>query len=135
MKALTCPHCGNHRIVTTKVPKDVIVVVPCPSCGELVVLFRNKAIALNREIVEKGSFEDRKIHFAEIIAEFLESGMFTSLTESSHPEGFEFPAQDGKPEALFEEHDEPITEREFERFVRVDLKRIDEASYFRKHFG
>ncbi|MCP4640951.1 MAG: hypothetical protein GY851_10980 [bacterium] len=136
MKAVACPHCGNHKIVTTKVPRDVVVVVPCPACSELVVMFRGKAIALDRETVENGSFEDRKDHIAGIIAEFLEPGMFSGSLDQSSPGGFGFAA--GGSEDLSEDDDEdttPISQKELDKFVRVDLKRLDEPGYFREHFG
>ena len=140
MNVVMCPHCGNQRIVTSKVPRDVVVVLPCPACNELVVLFRNKVIALNRQIIESGTFEERKAHIAEIIAEFLEPGMFglPARPEPDEPpaaydeedeEDIEEPAADHPPK------DTPITQSEVDRFVRFELKRIDEAEYFRKYFG
>src|SRR3990172_6135854 len=76
MRVCTCPHCGNPRIVTSKVPKDMVVVLPCPNCHELVVLFRSKVIGLNKRILENGTREERKAHIAEIITEFLDEGLF-----------------------------------------------------------
>lgn len=118
------------------------MVLPCPNCHELVVLFRGKAVALSRRIMERGSFDERKMHIAEIIAEFLEPGMLgLPISEVSY-QGDET-VEDELPAALEAEPQprprrrlgKPITEKEVDRFVRVDLNRIDEAAYFKKHFG
>lgn len=138
MKALPCPHCGESRIAASRVPKDVVAVITCPACSELVVLFRKKAMALSRDIIERGSFEDRVRHLSEIVAEFLDPSMFSGELGAS---GLGFAAgddgglDDAEMPGADEPADEPISEREVERFARVDLKRIDEAAYFRKHFG
>jgi len=140
MRVVACPHCGNHRIVTTKVPKDVVVVLPCPSCHELVVLFRDKVIALNRAIIEKGSREERKSHIAEIIDEFIEPGMFSDATAegaggdegASLPEGVEASSEEVDSQ---EESTTQISEAELDQFVKVELPRLNDPAYFRKHFG
>ncbi|GMV92913.1 MAG: hypothetical protein AMXMBFR82_26910 [Candidatus Hydrogenedentota bacterium] len=145
MQVCSCPHCGTPRIITSKVPKDVVVVMPCPNCRELVVLFRNKAIALSRKIMEQGSFEERKDHIAEIITEFFEPGML-GLPPSESGAGFELDDDDvgSATEAfdgLFASSSDsttakgPISEKEVEEFVRLDLHRIDEPNYFKKYFG
>jgi hypothetical protein len=142
MQVCSCPHCGTPRIITSKVPKDVVVVMPCPNCRELVVLFRNKAIALSRKIMEQGSFEERKDHIAEIITEFFEPGML-GLPLSENGAGFEL---DDSAESEADDFNElfdadsttakgPISEKELDEFVRLDLNRIDEPNYFKKYFG
>jgi len=114
-----------------------VVILACPSCHELVVLFRNKVVALNREIIENGSKDEKRHHIADIILEFVEPGMFPtglSLGELERPER-RFDDGDRVGEAQEEETDRPISESEVERFVRVDLQRLDDPAYFRKHLG
>jgi len=138
MDVVVCPHCKSHRIITSNVPKDVVVVMPCPSCHELSVLFRNKVIPLSRRIIERGTFEERKEHFAQVIARFLEAGILPWQT--AQPDGDseaalgDDEAGPGFLEEAMKAHREPITEKEFEKFVRIDLKCIDNAAYFKKHF-
>jgi hypothetical protein len=142
MQVCSCPHCGTPRIITSKVPKDVVVVMPCPNCRELVVLFRNKAIALSRKIMEQGSFEERKDHIAEIITEFFEPGML-GLPLSENGAGFELDdSADSETDDFSELFDAdsttakgPISKKELDEFVRLDLNRIDEPNYFKKYFG
>lgn len=142
MQVCSCPHCGTPRIITSKVPKDVVVVMPCPNCRELVVLFRNKAIALSRKIMEQGSFEERKDHIAEIITEFFDPGML-GLPLPENGAGFELDdSADSEADDFNELFDAdstaakgPISEKELDEFVRLDLNRIDEPNYFKKYFG
>tara|TARA_R110001592_G_scaffold94018_1_gene272598 strand:+ start:360 stop:782 length:423 start_codon:yes stop_codon:yes gene_type:complete len=139
MNMVVCPHCKTHPIITTRVPQDVVAVMPCPSCNELAVLFRNKVIPIDRRILEEGSKEERTQHLAQVITEFLEAGILPF--REGNP-GFEssidIPADDtevvdGVNDEL--ESLEPISQKEAEKFARVDLKCLDDSAYFRRHFG
>jgi hypothetical protein len=148
MNALVCPHCKSHRIVTSKVPRDVVVVMPCPACGELTVLFRDRAIALDRKIIEHGSNEERVTHFATVITEFLESGIlpfdevhFEGAFEQSRP----MPPRKRAPRArkrppsppAMDDHlfEPSISQEEIDRFIAHELKQLDDPVYFKRHFG
>lgn len=138
MKLVTCPHCGHRHIVTSKIPRDVVVVLPCPSCQEFVVFFREKTIGLKRDIIDNGTFEDRKEHIAEVIAEFLEAGL--PWTEQDPKEdGDDTPyleeASDDDSDDDLEAITNPITQSEIDRFVKLELQRIDDSAYFRRLFG
>ncbi|MFP4501731.1 MAG: hypothetical protein ACLFTT_12075 [Candidatus Hydrogenedentota bacterium] len=152
MNSLTCPHCNSHRIVAAKVPNDVVVVTPCPECGELAVLFRDKAIALDRKVIEEGSSEERIKHLAHVINAFLESGILPiDSTHEETPEPTRKPRRakrrrPRRPRAEFEEVSDAegegetedsrrISDNEFDRFVKHELHRIDDPGYFRRHFG
>lgn len=150
MHSLVCPHCKSHRIVTTNIPKDVVVVMPCPSCGELTVLYRNKAIALDRRILERGSRNERIEHCARVITEFLEAGMFFPRN-SADPPSSEGSESDSEPEPEEDRDEEPVERRrarpprvrrvkgisqeDVDHFVRVELAQLDDPSYFKKLFG
>jgi len=139
MKSVFCPHCKTHRIFTSQVPKDVVVVMPCPHCYELVVLFRDKVIAIDRQIIEHGTREERIDHVAKIIAEFFDAGMF-SLDPGELQENMEQAAgmmehespekKPGKPRPTT-----PISREELDRFVKIQLKCIDNTTYFKKHLS
>lgn len=134
MDRVMCPHCQSHRIASTRVPKDVVVVMPCPACSELVVFFRRKVIALDRKVLEGGTRHERKMHIASIIAEFLEPG----LLKFAIPEPI-VDDDDADDEEFLEANDEqelpPISEREVREFTRIHLRRLDNAEYFRRHIG
>lgn len=139
MSPLLCPHCKASHIVKTRLHPDVIVVMPCPACSELSVLFRGRAIPLNRTVLESGTLDERKTHLAEVIAEFLESGF--SLIDELRPREMsdEPPGRIGADEPAMEWDGEfadlhPISEEEFQKFVRVDLKCLDNSDYFYRHF-
>jgi predicted RNA-binding Zn-ribbon protein involved in translation (DUF1610 family) len=139
MKQLSCPHCGSNRISSNRVPKDVVVVLPCPACHELVVIFRNKTAAANREILESGTKEQQRTHIAEIVMEFLDSLVFRSFPmnlpkESKEIEYIDDAELEEEVESIAKGLSSEITQREVDRFVKTDLQRIDDASYFRKHF-
>ena len=143
MSEVTCPHCGKTRIMTTRIPRDVVVMLPCPECHELVVLFRGKAIPLNREVLRNGTTEERRNHIAEIVEECLPPELFSEVvnwdfTDAGLPIAFgdrkvrrrrrgAAPEEDGR--------DRPITDEEVARFRKFELHRIDEPRYFKKYFG
>lgn len=138
MDMVVCPHCKSHRIITSRVPKDVVAVMPCPNCHELAVLFREKIIPIDRRILEEGTKEERTHHLAQVITEFLEAGILpfqerdgdfqSSLDDRDGADDL-----DGIPDDLAEL--DPISDKEAEKFARVDLKCLDDAAYFRRHFG
>ena len=138
MKFVVCPHCKTHRILTEQMPQDVVVVVLCPSCQELMVLFRNKVIGVSRKVLEPGTIEERAAHLAPVIARLLEAGMLSVGSEDA-PEEPPGAARADKPEQIGRRAKEatsrPISDREIERFLRFELKCIDDASYFKRHFG
>lgn len=138
MNMVVCPHCKSHPIVTARVPKDVVAVMPCPNCQELAVLFRDKIIPINRHILEDGTREERTQHLAQVITEFLEAGIMPFYDGSSgFDSGDDDPADATSPADGDIEHAdlEPISDKEFEKFARVDLKCLDDAAYFKRHFG
>lgn len=136
MNVCACPHCGAPRIILSRIPKDVVVVLTCPNCSELVVVFRHRAAGLSRRVIEQGSFAEKKEHIAEIIAEFLDPSMLTfSPIDGSEPEEEAETSVDVAELIGDSPLRGPISETEIEQFVRVDLNRLDESSYFRKYFG
>ncbi len=134
MDRLVCPHCHSGRLAGAPVPKDVVVVMPCPACSGLVVMFRKKALALDRKILQAGTQQDRKMHIAGIIAEFLEPGLlrFANASGDFEPETDQ-PATATTVENATEKP--PISEDEVREFARVALRRIDDREYFKRHLS
>jgi len=131
---IICPHCRNHKIPTGKLPKDVVVVMPCPSCHELVLLFRNTAIPVNRTIIEQGTYEQRREHLADIVGACLEAGQFTFGSEGEQAEtGEALTLQNA--EATAPSPRLPITQEEIEHFLTIELPQLDDPASFRKYFG
>ena len=138
MDMVVCPHCKSNRIITSRVPKDVVAVMPCPNCQELAVLFRDKIIPINRRILEEGTREERTQHLAQVITEFLEAGILPF-----HESDSDFDSDDDEADEPMKRREtervtqglDPISDKEAEKFTRVDLKCLDDASYFKRHFG
>jgi len=129
-----CPHCHSGRLAGATVPKDVVVVMPCPACSGLVVMFRKKALALDRKILQAGTQQDRKMHIAGIIAEFLEPGLLKFANSSGD---FEPESDQAEAAAKVEVSPEkpPISDDEVREFARVALRRIDDSDYFKRHLS
>ena len=131
-----CPHCNSGELAVAKMHRDVVVVMPCPQCSGLVVMFRRKALALDRAILERGTKQERKMHIAGIIAEFLEPGLLRFATASGELE----PAPGGsdasaEAESAASAAPSPISDEEMREFTRVDLRRLDDRDYFKRYFG
>jgi len=134
MNVCACPHCGAPRILLSRIPKDVVAVLTCPHCTELVVVFRHRAAGLSRRVIEHGSMAEKKDHIAEIITEFLDPSIFNFGLPAMEDEEEEGEVPSAK--AVSDKGATgPISENEIDQFVRVDLNRIDESKYFREHFG
>ena len=100
------------------------------------VLFRKKVVALSRRILENGTMDERRVHIVNIITEFLESDMFRKglPAQSESPKGVEkVEPVDRLDEFLWDLP--PISEREFDKFTRIQLRRLDNAKYFKRHIG
>lgn len=138
MSETVCPHCQSKKFSSAKVPKGVVTVMPCPECSELVVRFRNRAIALNKEVLYNGTKDERKMHLADVIAEFMEEGIF-DIEMLQSPQFSRGEAIDNLEEVIeaidaSESKDSvPISDDELQRFIEFDLDKLDNVDYFRKN--
>jgi hypothetical protein len=140
MSELICPHCQSKEFGDVdKVPKGVVAVMSCPDCAELVVRFRNRAIALNRELLNNGSKDERAAHLADVISDFIEDG-FPNFEMLQSPQ---FSQEDNENDSvesqpIDERHEvqdlQPISDDELKQFIDFDLNGLDNVDYFRKNF-
>ena len=130
-----CPHCKQHPIKTAKVPKDVVAVMPCPACNEWVVLFRERAIGVSRRIIEQGTREERREHLADVIGKFLDAGILDARRGGADETDEALPPWESATLKSQAPDGHPITREEVDQFVGVDLRHLDNAEYFHKHFG
>ena len=87
-------------------------------------------MALNRDIMENGTIDDRKAHIASIIVEFLEPEMLSfGLNRIMHNNMRNFIEERPK-----ESTDRPISPDEIKKFRLEELDKIDDPSYFKEHF-
>jgi hypothetical protein len=134
MIKIECPHCGASGSITAP-PKEFIIIAPCPQCGELVVLFREKVVAINRNILTSGTFEEKRQHIAEVITTFLDSvgplpspGLSDVAAIGGFGEGLEIELEPT-------DRSGGITTEEVRDFINIDLKLIDKKEYFEQVFG
>jgi len=98
-------------------------------------------IPINREILEHGTSEQRKAHIAEVVAEFLDSNFFSVGLNPFLADSPDKPADVGDTDDDLDLDDlpdvniGPISDAEFEHWVRFELQKLDDPSYFKKHFG
>lgn len=138
MRRVRCPHCKEYGFHLDKMPKEVIAVLACQNCEELAVLFRGKIIPLNKRVLESGTLEERKEHLADVIGQFLESGLFNlPAADEDAPEAEEeAPREPAPPTNPFDPAgNKPISDQEMERFLKIDLKCLDNPAYFKRIFG
>jgi len=134
MIKIECPHCGASGSITPP-PKEFIIIAPCPQCGELVVLFREKVVAINRNILTSGTFEEKRQHIADVITTFLDSvgplpapGLSDMAAIGGFGEGAQIELEPTDPSG-------GITKEEVRDFINIDLKLIDKKEYFEQVFG
>ena len=134
---IKCPHCGASGSITPP-PREFIIIAPCPQCGELVVLFREKVAAINRKILTQGTFEEKKQHIAEIITTFLDAvgslppALFDGEGAMASMADLEAAMEAESPES---DRSSSITIEEIRDFINIDLKLIDKKEYFEQVFG
>ncbi len=145
---IICPHCNQQKIGSGKLPPDVVMILPCPSCHEFSIVFRNRAIPINRRIIEKGSRKERVEHLASIVEMFLDLAM-PELEKQDNESNM----SDGKHDILEEESNRnisktksnqhsllgnqpsPISEDEVKIFIEKEINSIDDPEFFKKYFG
>jgi hypothetical protein len=98
-------------------------------------MFRAKVIALSRRIIEQGSFEEKKAHISEVIAEFLDPSLFVMPSEMPDDGELPLPLDDDLDDNNAELQIAPISQGEVDEFLRVGLKQIDDFEYFKKNIG
>ena len=149
MNKAPCPHCNNETLAMEHIPAEVIAVVSCPACRELVILFRGQAIGLNRRVLESGTVEERRIHLTEVLGRLLDSGILPAVANFFASQEAQDHFDDGLAVSDTHRDEEPselddhtemdirgaITDDEVERFRQVELKRLDNPMYFRRYFS
>ncbi len=144
---IICPHCNQQKIGSGKLPPDVVMILPCPSCHEFSIVFRNKAIPINRRIIEKGSRKERIEHLASIVEMFLDLAMpelerqngeinLDEKQESSEDENKKnlFKPRSGQ-QSFVTNQPSPISAEEVKLFIEKEINSIDDPELFKKYFG
>ena len=134
---IVCPHCGAADINVDAAPRDAAVLLRCPNCLELAVVYHRKAVAVNREIFSLGSHEERLAHIAEVIAQFIDPDMLKAILDdiqtetgpsTKQPIRFADPMDEGPVDKG------PISDKEIRHFKKVQLRLLDNPAYYHKYF-
>ncbi len=132
-----CPHCGKRW----NVHRDVIFFGPCPKCSQWVIHFRDRVMAVDREVLESGTEDAKRQHLFGIFCHFVEPllrklsgsrGEFAGELEQNYP-GED--GDEGEPLDLEDDEEERITQKEIDDFINIDLNLIDKKKYFDRIFG
>lgn len=135
-ETLTCPHCQGCHLPTAQLPKEVVVVVPCPACSELAVMFRKKVVPIDRNLLQGGTRRQRILHIAEIITEFIDSGVVPEANNILLGDNLPFLAGGGDiPPGKVTSAPNLISDEEFAQFRANELRALDNPASFRKIFG
>jgi len=128
---IICPNCGEQRSIDVASKHSVAVAV-CLNCGEVMVIYKECAVSLDRRILTHGSTEEKRRHVAAMILEFVR-----------HDRALKAPDQARNQSPCLEIVERqrtmgelpPINDREAEDFCRIDLNLIDKKGYFDRIFG
>jgi len=144
-----CPHCGVKGQIILP-PLGSLVMGPCPKCEGLVLLFCGRALAIDRDVMYEGTFEEKREHLMTVLMDALEKSIaqlaaeVAAPTDDAHAEAdaelaggpLDAPIDAARFGRRRESPDAPpITQAEVEQFVETDLKRIDDRAYFRSIFS
>jgi len=144
---IICPHCNQQKIGSGKLLPDVVMILPCPSCHEFSIVFRNKAIPINRRIIEKGSRKERIEHLASIVEMFLDLAMpeierqSDEINKSENQEALEEENQKNlfksksSQQSFVTNQSSPISAEEVKLFIEKEINSIDDPELFKKYFG
>ncbi len=142
-----CPHCGARGQLMLP-PLGVLIVGPCPECGELVVVFCGRVLPLDKEIILNAPFEEKREHLMTVLTSFLEEYVVRLLKDNSsvQEEGEQETIPEGEAAGLGHGGNEvsdparqsskrAISAGEIADFIRLDLNLIDNTDYFKAIFG
>jgi len=140
---IKCPHCGAEG-KTIMPPDSMTVLATCSACKELMALFMGRPIALDKQIINAGSFDQKINHVFERLSELLwdrVQQMFGGQAGRNQPPGTNVPIPRSPTSMtpMAPHHPGakvgPITDEEFASFKGDELRLIDQADYFRAIFG
>ncbi len=132
-----CPHCEAERSLRVPRSKHVVLVVTCPACGEMALLFEGAVLGLQKEVFESGDRDAISTHVAEIVAQLMEQGIRVLQTDQDDAEEDVAEAHAARSQRRRRRKGarREISDDEVRHFVRVELEQINDPEYFRRHFG
>lgn len=132
-----CPHCGARGQIMVP-PIGAIIIGPCPQCSELVVIFCGHVLALDKDIMESGTTDDRREHLMLVLTEFLQDRIAKLLSDDVELLEGEIDETNEEIEpdpSEPKDQSKPISQLELKRFRDIDLRLLDNKAYFKSVFG
>ena len=135
-----CPHCGARGQIMLP-PIGSIIIGPCPECQELVIVFCGRVLALEKDIMLRGSFDEKREHMMEVLTEFLRERIDKLIVEEAEmrekaARGEEAPTESEPEQAAAESSARSaISQEEMDAFKNMELPLIDDKDAFEKIFG
>ncbi len=140
---IQCPHCGAKGQMVVP-PMGAIVIGPCPTCQGLLMVFCGQVLPLDRDLMAHGTRREKHAHLMTVLTGFLNERIADLVQQTT-------PDQDGEAgdETSIDDDDlvveassietneanQRISQLEFDQFVEVDLKLLDNKAYFEAVFG
>ena len=131
---IECPGCGEQKTIDLPSKSSAALAV-CLSCGEIIVIYKECVVSLDRHILANGSVEEKRRHVAAMILEFVRHENETKDSVELDTGSLELPCleQIERQEAV---DDLPlISSKEADDFCRIDLNLIDQEVHFNRIFG
>jgi len=130
---LVCPNCGEQKSVGLPSESSIAIAI-CLHCGEIIVVYKKCAVALDRNILANGTIDEKRRHVAAMLLEFVRQDQDSDLAGVLECDDDLICPE--LAERLQTKSDlPPIDEREAQDFCRIDLNLIDRKVYFDRIFG
>ena len=120
-----CPHCQAQGRVRFPLVGVIFIIIPCPECEGMFVVFLERVLALDTETMTGKDQEEKQAHLYDVIASFLEERIAVMVGAQTNS------ASEPSPE---DNNPCPITDEEM-LDLSDTLKLLDNAKFFRAIFG
>ena len=131
---LECPGCGEHKTIDLPSKSSAALAV-CLSCGEIIVIYKECVVALDKHILASGSVEEKRRHVAAMILEFVRHENEAKESVDLDTGSLELPSLEEIERQEIADEMPLISNKEAEDFCRIDLNLIDKEAHFTRIFG
>jgi hypothetical protein len=124
-------------------PLGSVIVGPCPSCSETVLVYDGTVMPLDKEIIADGSAEEKKQHLLEAIVDMaagkiddmIENGDIGGESTEQSSESSKSPRKKKLMPSVRDKKAPYISREDVSDFINIDLRLIDSKNYFDKAFA
>ena len=131
---LECPGCGEQKTIDLPSKSSAALAV-CLSCGEIIVIYKECVVCLDKHILASGSVEEKRRHVAAMILEFVQHEKNAKESVDLDTGSLELPCLEQIEREEVADEMPLISSKEAEDFCRIDLNLIDKEAHFTRIFG